>query len=345
MMLDVSVVIPAHDARDYLLEAMDSVLAQSLAPREIVVVDDRSTDGTAEALHDHHAARLAGAMRPPVRLLTGAFGSAAAARNAGWRAARGNWIALLDADDVWFPDKLASAAAALARVPDAAWFFSDGTFQTLDGVLHPSWFSLYADVPESYAGRPLAALFDVNFILTSSMVIRRELLERLGGFDESMSHAEDVDLWIRLARHAPAVATARTLLRYQHRPGGLTRQTESRLLGSADLFTRLSADPSLPPALRARARRRAATARYKLAFAWLREGDVARARGELRAAMREPGRVPAALALWGMSLLPGAARDTLRRHSWAKRRIAAPTLALRRVRLESEPGLVAAEVS
>jgi len=212
----VSVVIPAHNALPMLLGAIESTLMQSLRPQEVVVVDDRSTDGTAEVVANHFAAF------PEVRILRGHFGSAAAARNAGWRETHHPWVAFLDADDLWFPQKLMRAAAALRTFPVAGWFFSDGVFKPMGGEAR-SWLSSYADLPKSYVGHPTAQLLEVNFILTSSVVVRRGLLESLGGFDDSMSHAEDIDLWIRLARCSPATAVPEELVTYEHHPGGLTR--------------------------------------------------------------------------------------------------------------------------
>ena len=108
---EVSAVIPAHDAYPLVLDAVDSALAQTLPPAEVVVVDDGSRDRTAEALRERFGGRV------DVRVVSGSFGSAAAARNAGWRAARGRWVAFLDADDVWFPEKLATAAATDSSSP------------------------------------------------------------------------------------------------------------------------------------------------------------------------------------------------------------------------------------
>ena len=325
----VSVVIPARNGLPDVLDAVNSALVQQPQPLEVIVVDDASTDGTAEAVRERFGDR--------VRIVAGRFDGAGAARNAGWRAARGQWVALLDADDLWFPGKLAAALELLERFPAAAWFFSDGAFRSLDGEWHESWFDLYAELPDPYVGQPVAALIDVNFILTSSVMMRRDALESTGGFVESMSHAEDIDLWIRLARRWPAVATTRRLVRYQHLPSGLTRKVVARLGGTAGLYRRLADDPTLEPELRDRARRRAALTAFKLAWTALREGRNDEARRDLAAAWLFPDRAwPVAMA-WGLSLLPAPLLARLRGQSWANRSLAAPMLRVRRVVLASDP--------
>ncbi len=321
---EVAVVVPVHDGMPDVLDALESALAQTLPAAEVVVVEDGSTDGSATAIEHRFGGR--------VRLLRGRFGSAAAARNAGWRAARAPFVAFLDADDLWMTDKLAAAAHAFAAAPGADWFFSDGAFRTLDGQLHTSWFGLYADLVEPWCGAPVAQLFEVNFVLTSSVVVRRAALEAVGGFDERLSHAEDLDLWIRLSRRGPATAARRALVRYQHREGGLTRQTDRRLLGGVELFTRLAADPDLGPALRRRARRRAALYQYKLGLSALRAGHGGEARRWFARAWMFPERAwPVALG-WGASLLPAALFGRLRGRSAAVA-AATPMLAVRRVTL------------
>jgi len=265
-----------------------------------------------------------------VRVVAGRFGSAGAARNAGGRAASARWLALLDADDVWFPGKLDVALGLLERSPEAAWFFSDGAFQTLAGATEPSWFALHAELPDSYVGQPVGELFDVNFVLTSSVVVRRDAFEASGGFNEAMTHGEDLELWIRLARRWPVVASTRPLVRYQHRPGGLTRQIEARLEGDVDLFGRLGADPTLSPALRRRARRRASLAAFKLAHAALREGRRAESRRRLVQAWLFPDRAVPVAAAWVASLLPDGVLSGVRRQP-AVRGVAAPMLRMRRV--------------
>lgn len=324
-----AVVIPSRDGLPHLLAAIESALAQTQPPAEVIVVDDASADGTSAAV----AERFGADPRAPVRVLRGTFGGPAAARNAGWRAATAPWVALLDADDEWLPEKLEHAAAALARTPAAGWFFSDGSLRTVGGEVHPSAFALCADVPRTYVGSPVAELFEVNFVLTSSVVVRRDALERLGGFDETLSQAEDLDLWIRLARAGPAAASGQVLVRYQHRPEGLSQQAEPRLLGDVEVFGRLAADAALDPGLRRAARRRRALARYKLAVAALRDGDAAAARGHLRAAWLFPERALPVVAAWLASLLPSHGLLALHRRSWATRRLGSRFVSHRRVRL------------
>ncbi len=326
---EVAVVIPSRNGLPHLLTAIESALAQTLAPAEVIVVDDGSMDGTAAAV----AARCAGDPRAPVRVLRGEFGGPAAARNAGWRAAAAPWIALLDADDEWLPGKLEQAAAVLGRAPRATWFFSDGTLRPVDGEVHESAFALCADVPDAYVGSPIAELFEVNLVLTSSVVVRRDALGRVGGFDETLPLAEDLELWIRLARDGPAAVSPLALLRYQHRADGLSQQVERRLLGDVELFGRLAADPGLTPALRRRARRRRALARYKLAIEALRDGDADRARRHLLVAWHFPGRILPVAATWLASLLPAGSLRRLHRRSPVSRELGRRFISHRRVRL------------
>ena len=325
-----AVVIPARDALPDVLEAVESALAQTRPPAEVLVVDDSSRDGTGTAVEE----RFGGDRRAPVRVLRGRFGSASAARNAGWRAAGTPWIALLDADDAWEPQKLEQAAADLACAPGAAWFFSDGSFRTPGGELYPSWLALYAELPEAYFGSPVAELLEVNFVLTSSVVVRRDALELAGGFDETLSHAEDCDLWIRLARRWPAAASRRALVRYQPRESGLSGQHERRLLGDVELFRRLAADPALPDALRRRALRRCSLAHYKLAVAALRKADAAAARLHLRGSWLFPESVLPVAVTYLASLLPPAWFAGLRRQGWATRSVGRLLVSRDRVRLK-----------
>lgn len=325
----VSVVIPAHNAMPDVVEAVECVLAQDRPADEVVVVDDRSTDGTSEALRTRFGDR--------VRLVAGSFGSASAARNAGWRAARGEWIAFLDADDLWTADKLSASLAVLAAAPHADWCFSDGSVRKLDGREHASHFSVYLDLEEPYCGSPVAQLCVVNFILTSSVVVRRSALEALGGFDETLSHGEDVDLWIRLSRRGLATGTGQRLVHYRARESGLSAMTDKRNRGAATLFSRLAADPTLDPVLRRAARRRASGHHYRLGLGELRAGRPGAARPHLYQAWMFPEFTTPVLLALVSSFLPQALFQRLRGRR-AVTSVAGPMIAPARVRLSGFSG-------
>jgi glycosyltransferase involved in cell wall biosynthesis len=173
---DVTAVIPARDSARFLPDSIGSILAQEPAPAEIVVVDDGSTDGSGE---------IAAAL-PLVRLVRQPPLGIAAARNAGARAARTEWLAFLDADDLWLPGKLARQLAALAAEPGL-----DGVFtQIRNEFVAPELRRRYRAVEGDVAG-----------FHASTLLVRRAALLATGGFDETLRRAEFVD-WYARARDA-----------------------------------------------------------------------------------------------------------------------------------------------
>jgi glycosyltransferase involved in cell wall biosynthesis len=191
-MLTVSVVIPSYNSASYLGEALKSVRDQTRPADEVIVVDDRSSDGTAEI------ARAAGA----VCLSTPRNAGPSAARNIGISAARGDLVAFLDADDVWEPHHLATLVPLLERNPEAALAYSRvRKFGVQTGDSPPS-------LPE---GTPTEAFWTLlrtnNVIPQMAAVVRREALLAAGGYEESMRHSEDYDLWLRIAWRRPFVCS------------------------------------------------------------------------------------------------------------------------------------------
>lgn len=201
----VSVVIPTYDRRALVLRALDSVLAQIRPADEVIVVDDASGDGTVDALS-----------RLPVTLLVQERRrGVSAARNRGVVAARGDWVAFLDSDDEWSPEKLAAQVAALDSEPGSAAGGSSTEPRTL-AVSHPLvhcdeiWIRKGRRVNPRQRHRkrggwiyrdclPLCA------ISPSASLIHRQTLLDLGGFDESLPACEDYDLWLRLCARAPVL--------------------------------------------------------------------------------------------------------------------------------------------
>ncbi len=202
----VSVVIPAFNAASWLARAIESALAQTMAVTEVIVVDDGSTDLTAEVAQRYESVRL-------VRRV--ANGGPAAARNSGIMIARGDWIALLDADDAWLPQKL---ERQLPWLQDPA-----------IGVVHAR-----RTIAEGVAAPPTTtfeSLWAANSIIASSAVVRRSALAALGGFNEdrALVGVEDYNLWLRLAAAGWTIGTCREwLVEYTPAPGHLSSHRRER---------------------------------------------------------------------------------------------------------------------
>lgn len=194
----VSVVIPAYNSAHVIGAAVESVLSQTLPPTEIIVVDDGSTDDTPVVLRS---------FGDRVRYVRQENAGAAAARNHGIRFARGEWVAFLDSDDVWFPDKLARQMGVLERCPRLVWCAANLEFEQngIRGVPRLS----RRDRRELRASCCLrsymrSAARGVRF-QTCAMLIRRDVLLATGGFNGEIHAAEDFDLWYRIAARHPAI--------------------------------------------------------------------------------------------------------------------------------------------
>ena len=201
-MVDVSVIVPTHNRRQILPQAVHSILRQHGVSIELVVVNDGSTDETGSWLD-----RLA-ATDPRVTIVHHAQPRfISAARNAGIARAAGRWVAFCDDDDLWAPDKLATQLAAL-RASSARWGCTGVAVvnEDLQVVGHH----------HVKGGDVLAGLLESNGIPTGSSVIaERDLIADVGGFDPALRGSEDWDLWIRLAQHSPLAAVDRPLIAYR----------------------------------------------------------------------------------------------------------------------------------
>jgi len=209
----ISVLIPAYNAAPTLARALDSVAAQTLEPAETIVVDDGSTDATAE---------IAAAHPLGVRLLRHEEnrGSSAALRTA-LAAARHDLVAFLDADDEWLPEKLAAQMAALAETPGAA-FIATGFANIAPGGA-TRW--TYGAEPAAREGADFwKALLEHSMVAKPSVLTRRSLIERAGGPDPALAVAEDQDLWIRLALAGPVRYLPQVLLRVHDAPTSLMKR-------------------------------------------------------------------------------------------------------------------------
>lgn len=178
----VSIIIPAYNAERYVREAVESALAQVDANVEVIVVDDGSTDGTAQVVAQFGT---------QIRLIRQDNAGVAAACNAGVRASAGRWIAFLDADDVWLPEK---TARQLERCSSFAISHTDSMCfgEHLPQDIRRSSFE------PPYSGRVLQQLLVRNFITKSSVMMDRELYVSAGGFGEHFAGVEDWPFWLQI---------------------------------------------------------------------------------------------------------------------------------------------------
>ena len=288
-----SVVMPTRDCLAYLPAALGSVALQNRRDIEVIVADDGSTDGTRAWL----AARRADL--PPLRVVeTGGVGPAAA-RNAAIAASEAPYIAFLDADDVWWPDKLARQLCWHQACPDAGFSFTDYLHVNPDGRHLGTCFAFWNSPLAHHAGRDFGFLPDAelsllatNVVGTSTVVARRRALEELGGF-RLLASAEDWDLWLRLAARWPVGFSAAITASYLMRPGSETAKGWQRLAAMRNILTGYESrtDEATRRAVKI-AHGRLATAEAELARAegraWhaIRSGAAALARQPSRRAWR-----------------------------------------------------------
>jgi len=220
----ISVILPVFNGRRFLLGAVRSVLAQTLLPCELIVVDDGSTDGSLEELASLPPAPF------PVRVLRQANAGQSAARNAAAREATGDYLAFLDQDDAWYPRHLEELVAPLAADPAVGWAYCDFDEMDLDGHLVTRAFMRAQGV-----AHPKRTIYDCVsgdlMVLPSASVMRREAFEQAGGFDEALCGYEDDDLFVRIFRLGwDHVFVDRPLVRF--RIHAASSSTSSRFLDS-----------------------------------------------------------------------------------------------------------------
>ncbi len=216
----VSAVIPAFNAAWCVGKAIDSVLAQSFRDFELIVVNDGSTDDTADVLAGYGDS---------IRVVDQANGGMSHARNSGIREARGEFIAFLDSDDWWLPEKLARQVTLMRARPELGFCSCSARVEDVEGRLLNLWEC------RSWQGSFLAHLFESGADVPgscSAVLARRHLVQNAGAFDESLQGVEDPDLWIRLAAISEYACLAEPMAVILRRPGSVSRNLEA-MRGSA----------------------------------------------------------------------------------------------------------------
>ena len=190
--MNISIIIPTYNRRHTLGRAIESILRQSFQPSEIIVVDDRSNDGTGEWVKSNF---------PLIKLLDPFDGLAnkgvSATRNAGIKAAMSSWIAFLDSDDEWLPQKLEKQVEAINQNPNIKFYHSDEIW-IRNGVRVNQ-----KKEHQKFGGNIFNQCLDKCRISPSTALIHKTIFESIGSFDESLKVCEDYDLWLRITAKFP----------------------------------------------------------------------------------------------------------------------------------------------
>ena len=329
----ISVVIPAYNRADFIKATVETVLAQSLPPLEVIIVDDGSTD---------HTPDVCAQFGPPVRYIRRQNEGPSGARNHGIRAATGDWIAFCDSDDLWDRDKLALQMAVIDST-EAAWCISDfrvidpsnqpvrpqtpgfvQAFPVLQDGVSPSthlarWLAAKqvrwdGDPMTVYHGDMFGMLFLGNVVLPTTAIVSRQLIDRAGPFDVEFRRAEDTEFFHRISAFAPGAAIMKPLASYRvghpsfmkSDPAPFIEYTLRSLDGAA------SRRPSLSAAESAAYREGRSKLRQRLAYTRLSAYDGAGARRALLERLREDRSLsPRDAAIMLASVLPGGALRAL----------------------------------
>jgi glycosyltransferase involved in cell wall biosynthesis len=298
----VSVIIPAYNCAALLAEAIASVRAQTYEDYEVIVVDDGSDDDTAEV-----AEKLAAGW-PKMRAIRAEHKGLAAARNRAVAEMKGRWIAMLDADDLWTPQKLRRCMDYLAEHPGLSIVYTPMAPITLDGKL------IKGHSKPCLAGRLTEQLFQSIFVHDPAAVIHKRVIEACGGFDESLPVSVGHEFWLRVSTQFEFGLIDEPLALRRWSEQSLTRRNRSRgrRIKAAMLerfYFEKGGDRLLP---RRAAMRRLSSVHYKAGKLLLAEGDPQQARVYLVKAVKyKPTNLrawPVLLAAAAASLLAGTGR-------------------------------------
>lgn len=209
----VSVVIPAYNSAMYIRQTLESVLNQTYPHIEIIVVDDGSTDNTMQILHEYG---------DKVKPISQNNQGSAVARNAGVQAAKGEWIAFIDSDDTWKPEKV---EVQLNLAGKYQWSHTDYVFfgEGQSGQLKST------DTSPKYGDEVFTQLVVENFIGTSTVMIRRQVFLDSHGFDPAQKAIQDWELWLQLAAKYPLGYIDQVLSGYRVHPNSISRQARKTL--------------------------------------------------------------------------------------------------------------------
>jgi glycosyltransferase involved in cell wall biosynthesis len=231
----VTIIIPLFNAEKFITETVESILAQTFEDFEIIIVDDQSTDRSLSIMQ--------GLVTSDSRIFiynNECRKGAAGARNTGIRKANGQWIAFLDADDIYVKDALESRLAVLNKYPEAefisadiAYLFEDssksekGFYETRTNPVVANYFSqAYANNEILKIQKPIEIFLNTVMVGTDTVLLKNSLFEKVGVFEESLERCEDDHLWIRIARIADLYFVPKVVAYYRQHPASITKRDD-----------------------------------------------------------------------------------------------------------------------
>jgi glycosyltransferase involved in cell wall biosynthesis len=224
----VSVIIPTYNAEKFISETIASVMTQTYPDWEIIAVDDGSIDRTPEILR-----KYAEKFPQKIRVIVQKNSGVSVARNTGIAASKGEYLAFLDHDDLWLPEKLERQVDLLDANKELGLVYSDSYIidekGELKGTFIHSIMSKNIIRCEKFRGNIFNELFCVDFIPLLTVVVRKEVLKRVGNFDPKYKISEDYDLFLKIAQIYPVDFIDQPLAKYRMHSGGASKNLETRI--------------------------------------------------------------------------------------------------------------------
>lgn len=319
--MKLSVIIPTYNRAAYLAASVNSALAARPGEVEVIVVDDGSTDNTTEVVST---------LEPAVRYLRQQNAGPAAARNLGFAASQGEFVAFLDSDDHWFPAGAAQLLDIMERHSDLPLVFGDAAMGTLaDGtVSFVATFGgdRFAQLPRN-AVEPGVDRLDRNAffrlltrrnsVFMGALLLRRQVVEDVGAFEPTLFGTEDWDFMMRLAaRHEYAYYDGEPVAFYLQHPGGISQQTDRMEGEFAKALRHLVEDSHLDKSNRLWVRQQLIRQEFEYAYLAYDQGNLEAAR-ERFAQCWKTRPSPTTLGYWAASHLPSTTLGMVRR--WKRR--------------------------
>jgi len=229
IMPKISIIIPVYNAEKFISETIESVIAQTYQDWEIIAVDDGSTDKTPEILKEYEKK-----LSKKLRVITQKNSGVSIARNTGIAAAKGEYIAFLDHDDLWMPEKLEKQIKLLDSNKELGLVYSDSYMIDESGNLKKDTFInsiMSKNILQSkvFRGNIFNELFCVDFIPLLTTIVRKDVFDKVGMFNPKYKISEDYDLFLKIARIYPADFIKQPLAKYRIHSGGASKNLETRI--------------------------------------------------------------------------------------------------------------------